>query len=263
MVKPSSWACSSSSWAGSRRPWCGALAARLLPARPPGWTSVVDRLGLKAYLERHDIHGRVSSGIGWVLYGAILFSALVLAFGPHGPGSQPPGFLRTPCRARSPRFSWSSSCCCWALFWESWPAPCIHRRSARLLGLPAPEIFGSGARVAVFLLAPRGGPGLPRVGLHAGAARGGWRFSSWAGWEAASSSPYRARKVTEKPSHPQLSHSHLPARRPYPRRQRPKGVILKIDPTPSTPASRRGRRGDFSPIANSTTAGWRSLRGVD
>lgn len=125
-----------------------AFAARLL--RAAGLDVVVDRLGLKAYLERHDIHGRVSSGIGWVLYAAILFSALVLAFDRMGLAAAA-GFLRT-LAGLVPAILVVFILLLLGLVLGKL-ARTVSIGGARLLGLPAPEIFGSGARVAVFLLA--------------------------------------------------------------------------------------------------------------
>lgn len=125
-----------------------ALVSRLL--RAGGLDVVCERMGLRAYLERHDINGRPSAGIAWVLYAAILFSALVIAFDRMGLAAAA-GFLRT-VAGLIPAILVVFILLLLGLILGKL-ARTVSIGGARLLGLPAPEIFGSGARVAVFLLA--------------------------------------------------------------------------------------------------------------
>lgn len=125
-----------------------ALAARLL--RAAGLDVVADRIGLRAYLERHDIGGRPSTGVGWILYVAILYSALVLAFDRMGLDAAT-GFLRT-VAALVPHVLVVFILLLLGLILGKL-ARNVSIAGARLLGLPAPDIFGAGARAGVFLLA--------------------------------------------------------------------------------------------------------------
>ncbi len=125
-----------------------ALATRLL--RAAGLDVVADRIGMRAYLERHDIGGRPSTAIGWILYAAVLYSALVLAFDQMGLYAAA-GFLRT-AAALVPHVLVVFILLLLGLILGKL-ARNVSAGGARLLGLPAPDLFGAGARTGVFLLA--------------------------------------------------------------------------------------------------------------
>ncbi|MCC5807353.1 MAG: mechanosensitive ion channel [Opitutales bacterium] len=125
-----------------------ALATRLL--RAGGLDVVADRIGLLGYLERRDIGGRPSVAIGWILYAAVLYSALILAFDRMGLDAAA-GFLRT-VAALVPHVLVVFILLLLGLILGKL-ARNFATGGARLLGLPAPDLFGTGARAGVFLLA--------------------------------------------------------------------------------------------------------------
>lgn len=123
------------------------FAARLL--RAIGLDVVLDRIGLVGYLQRHEINGRPSYLIGWVLYLSIIYSALVLSFDRMGMTAVVT-FLTT-IASYIPRLLVVGVLLVLGMVLGKL-ARQISIGSARLLGLPAPDYFGAGARLAVMLL---------------------------------------------------------------------------------------------------------------
>ncbi len=118
--------------------------------RAAGLDLIAERTGFQGYLNRHDITTRPSRAAGWVLYVAILYTALLAAFDLLGftTGSE---LLRVVASylphllAALVLIALGAVLGKWADFFVS--------RSARLAGLPAHQLFGLAARLAVLLLA--------------------------------------------------------------------------------------------------------------
>lgn len=123
------------------------FSARLL--RALGLDVVCDRLGLRDYLESHQITGRPSIFVGWLFYISILYSALVLAFDRAGVEvavrflSTVAGFI--------PHLIVLLILVVLGMLLSRISGK-VATGTAKLIRLPAPEIFGAGARIAVFLL---------------------------------------------------------------------------------------------------------------
>lgn len=123
------------------------FAARLL--RAGGLDVVLDRIGLVGYLQRHEITGRPSYYLAWLLYISIIYSALVFSFDRMGLTAVVT-FLTT-VAGFIPRLLVVAVLLILGLVLGKL-ARQISIGSARLLGLPAPDYFGAGARLAVILL---------------------------------------------------------------------------------------------------------------
>ncbi|TVR52350.1 MAG: hypothetical protein EA425_05220 [Puniceicoccaceae bacterium] len=124
------------------------FSTRLL--RAIGLDVFADRIGIKSYLERRELPGRPSVAVGWVLYLVIFYTAFVLAF--DRMGLEAAARFLTTVAGFLPHLLVAAVLLLLGLLLAGL-ARTASIAGARLLGLPAPDLFGAGARLSVLLLA--------------------------------------------------------------------------------------------------------------
>ncbi|MCC5790177.1 MAG: hypothetical protein JJT75_11115 [Opitutales bacterium] len=118
--------------------------------RAVGLDLVADRLGVRSYLRKRDVLIAPSQAFGWVLYLAILYMALIVFFDVLG--LEVASTLLRTIASYLPKIFVAILLIVLGIVLGRW-LDALVSRLARVSGLPGHRLLGSGARIAVFLLA--------------------------------------------------------------------------------------------------------------